>query len=151
MFIHVTSQRWFHVSEMICVLFASRWHTQCRAHIACILKCGWHWNMHVPGVPKHHNVCSHLCWFTESYNSQCVSHLAARFIDDRTNTSIAACISANYLKMQITANTHARLPKQIEHFVTLPYNNSCCVWWMSPQPQRSLFKQKEIMWSRWSS
>ena len=48
--------------------------------------------MHVPGVPKHHNVCSRCYWFTESYNSQCVSHFAERFIGTRTNTSIATCI-----------------------------------------------------------
>ena len=83
-------------------------------------------------------------------HNACHISLHVSSMTEPTHQSQHVC-SANYLKMQITANTHARLLKQTEHFVTLPYNNFCCVWWMSPQPQRSLFNQKEIMWSRWSS
>jgi hypothetical protein len=60
--------------------------------------------MHVPGVPKHHNVCSRCCRFTESYNSQCVSHFAERFIGPRTNTSIATYISESHFGMHVTTS-----------------------------------------------
>lgn len=151
MLIHMLSQQWFHVSELIHVFVASRWHTQCKTRIACICKFCWHWNMYVQGVPKHHNVCSHVCWFTESYNSQCVSHFAARFIDDRTNTSIVACI---FCKLYNNANHSKHTCQTAGANWTLCYTviqYFLFFWRMSPQAQRSLFNQKEIMWNMWSS
>ena len=41
------------------------------------------------GISRVHNMRSSLCRFTEFCNSQCLSHFAAPFIADRTETSIA--------------------------------------------------------------
>ena len=41
------------------------------------------------GISQKHNMRSSPCRFTEFCNSQCLSHFAAPFIVDRTETSIA--------------------------------------------------------------
>ena len=41
------------------------------------------------GISQKHNMRSSPCRFTEICNSQCLSHFAAPFIVDRTETSIA--------------------------------------------------------------
>lgn len=42
-----------------------------------------------PGMPRQHCLYYWIYGFTGSYSSQCMSHLAAHFIEHRTNTSIA--------------------------------------------------------------
>ena len=96
--IHVLAHMWSHAStctQWSCNTFATdiSWCTMWAVRSTSSTKCNRHWSMHVSGVPKHHNVCSRVNWFTESYNSQCITHLAARFIGRRTNTSIVAYIN----------------------------------------------------------
>ena len=48
------------------------------------------------GVSRKRSIRSGICWFTEFCKSQCLSHFAAPFIADRTETSIAeSCTKMN--------------------------------------------------------
>ena len=52
------------------------------------------------GISREHNMRSRPCRFTEFCNSRCLSHFAAPFIADRTETSIAeSCTRKNQPKL----------------------------------------------------
>ena len=50
------------------------------------------------GISQKHNMRSSPCRFTEFCNSQCLSHFAAPFIVDRTETSIAESCKSQLAK-----------------------------------------------------
>jgi hypothetical protein len=52
------------------------------------------------GISQKHNMRSSSCRFTESCNSQCLSHFAAPFIVVRTETSIAESCEVERLTAQ---------------------------------------------------
>ena len=57
------------------------------------------------GISRKHNMRSSSCRFTEFCNSQCLSHFAAPFIVDRTETSIAeSCEEKLQVDMQTCLN-----------------------------------------------
>ena len=58
------------------------------------------------GISQKHNMRSSPCRFTEFCNSQCLSHFAAPFIVDRTETSIAESCKSHLARARGQTNSN---------------------------------------------
>ena len=60
------------------------------------------------GISQKHNMRSSPCRFTEFCNSQCLSHFAAPFIADRTETSIAESCKCRSITLELQQKAKGR-------------------------------------------
>ena len=60
------------------------------------------------GISQKHNMRSSPCRFTEFCNSQCLSHFAAPFIVDRTETSIAESCKSHLARASGQTNSNSK-------------------------------------------